>query len=78
MVTIVGYGYDAALHCPPCTRDALKNGIIAPAAREPRDEHRLPEAMKDSVGNAVHPLFSTDEPSDTGEHCICCKEDLRA
>lgn len=78
MITIIGYGFDAALHCPSCTRAALDDRVVTSTLQEPRDEHALPEAMKDSACNPVHPLFSCDEPSDGGEHCASCHEDLRA
>src|SRR5438874_13380413 len=61
---IVGYTYDAAIHCPDCTikqfgdQQFLKDGSDPP--------------VYDSEGNEVHVLFDTDEAGDTPDHCDDC------
>ena len=72
---IVAYSYLAALHCPDCTRRALRaynRQIFRPHPGPERlDEHGLPDDLIDREGNPVHPVFSTDELA-PGEACDDC------
>lgn len=77
MVTIVGYGFNAAVHCPECTRADLRNNMLT--TRElhcVRDEHGIPEEAFDNSCNPVHPIFSTDEHDGRTGHCDSCRADL--
>jgi hypothetical protein len=81
MVSIVGYSYDAAVHCPACTTVDFINGTIRPKQSCHEcvlDAQALPEEMFDREQNPVHPIFSTDEHDEATEHCDTCRADLRA
>jgi hypothetical protein len=75
-MNIVAYSYLAALHCPHCTRSALRayrQQIMRPhPGPEWLDEHGLPDDMIDREGNPVRPVFSTDEiaPSEVCDDCF--------
>lgn len=73
---IIAYSYLAALHCPYCTRYALRaypqqitRSTSGPAQL---DEHGLPDDLIDREGNPVHPVFSTDElaPDEVCDDCF--------
>lgn len=73
---IIGYTYEADMHCPDCTARAwaagrLKSGL--PGAK--LDEHTLPMDMIDREGNTVRPIFITDELA-AAEHCGDCRAKL--
>lgn len=72
---IVAYSYLAALHCPSCTRHALRayrQQIMRPHPGPARlDEHGLPDDLLDREGNPVRPVFSTDEIA-SDEVCDDC------
>lgn len=73
---IVAYAYLAALHCPYCTRYALRAYRQQITRLHPGparlDEHGLPDDMIDREGNPVRPVFSTDalEPDDVCDDCL--------
>lgn len=80
MVKVLGYAFDADIHCVACTRKAYQDGSlkVRPLARfnnSHRDEHGLPYGLGDREGNAVHPIFSTDENA-LAEHCGDCGASL--
>jgi len=64
---IVGWTYDADIHCPACARerfgDAIDNGSDF--------EHDGPVPV-DSEGNEIHPFFASDEADPGGEYCGDC------
>lgn len=60
------YAYDAALHCPDCTRERFP-GITDGNA----DEYR------DGEGNAPTPVYSWGDEADCPQHCDECGEFLR-
>ena len=74
-MSIVAYSYLAALHCPHCTRSALRayrQQIMRPHPGPAQlDEHGLPDDLIDIEGNPVRPVFSTDEGAH-GEACDDC------
>lgn len=77
---IVAYSYLAALHCPYCTRYALREyqqqiTRLYPGPAQ-LDEHGLPDDMVDREGNQVRPVFSTDEIA-PDEVCDDCFRPLR-
>jgi hypothetical protein len=61
---IIGWAYDADLHCDSCTR-----------ARFPEANREI-ENVTDSEGNAVHPVFVSDEHAPEGEYCGDCGAEL--
>lgn len=82
---IIGYTYCADVHCPRCTR-------LAVAAKQLKLDHKHPHAigianaldsqsvpldMVDREGNLVHPVFDTDEASESLTHCGDCHEELQ-
>lgn len=56
MSKVVGYTYEADYHCIACT-----------TARFPE-----PDEATDNEGNAVYPVFDTDEAQPLGEYCGDC------
>ena len=65
-MNIVGYAYEADVHCVACTRRRFH--------AEPGNHGRLDHAT-DSEGNPVTPIFDIDENADD-EHCGDCGEKL--
>lgn len=63
--TIVGYVFEAALHCPNCSRDRFGDSL---------DSDSNPPT--DREGNPVSPVFAGDEPGDCGDYCDDCHEPL--
>jgi len=73
---VVGYTYDAAMHCPDCTKkyiiehfpetekiiDSIMGGWIESSDYD----------IVDSENNAIHPAFDTDDAGDTPDHCDDC------
>ena len=58
---IIGYAYDADIHCTECANGA---GMDRPG-------------VVDSEGNEPHPVFSIDEPGESGcDHCGDCFDPL--
>jgi hypothetical protein len=73
---IIAYAYEAALHCPDCTRKRHQRTPFQYPAEDcgPGDEHGIPWRAVDREGNRVHPVFSTSSDAD-GEYCDdCCAE----
>ena len=71
-VRIIGYTYEAAMHCPACTagrRFAIDNNAHPHAHEAGTDEHGVHYNAIDTE-NLVHPVFSTDETE--GEYCDGC------
>ena len=60
---IVGYSYDAAVHCVSCTKGRF------PAIDDP---DTLPSDTLDGEGNEVHPIFYGEDAFET---CSCCGGD---
>ncbi len=56
---IVGYAYNAALHCVECTRESADTGILRrePPLRLDTDDHGIAFDLVDGEGNAVTPVF---------------------
>jgi len=75
-MSIIAYTYLASIHCPRCTRSALRayrQQITRPYPGPAKlDEHGLPVDMIDREGNPVIPVFSTDEiePDDVCDDCF--------
>jgi len=79
MTTIIGYTYDAGVHCPTCTANRADVGLLtreAPLFLWP-DEHGLAQDLVDREGNPIHPLFITDEGA-MNEACEDCGKFLMA
>lgn len=64
---VVGYTYDADIHCPDCTTKYIKEN----------SDSDFPDVeavligdvdFEDSEGNPIHPIFDTSE-TDCPEHC---------
>lgn len=75
---IIGYVYDAAEHCPSCTRNdyidfKLRLSPEAVAKRSTGiDQHAIPYDLIDREGNPVQPIYDIDEPGDSPESCDTC------
>lgn len=65
MPNIIGYKFEADLHCVPCTKIRHKHYPFA--LTDPmqlgtgEDENGIPYAAADVEGNGVAPIFSTDD-----------------
>jgi hypothetical protein len=76
MIEVIGYSYEADLHCVDCAKkrfghedDNAKHGKYVPSEV---DENYVRYDAMDNEGNPVHPIFSTDELSPNGSHCGDC------
>jgi hypothetical protein len=76
MPKIIAYTYDASAHCVDCAKKRTfklsANSLNAPDEGA-YDEHGIPIHAMDGEGNALHPVFSTDEHLeglDCGD-CLC-------
>ena len=70
MTTIVGYVYDADIHCTPCAKKRHGNQEADDA-----DANGIPLSATDTEGNAVGPVFDGQE-SDSPQNCRDCKEPI--
>lgn len=81
MTTIVAYAFEAAMHCPGCTKEraqGLRLDHAHPHAvgETCKDSHGIENDLVDREGNLIHPVFSTDEISPT-DSCDDCRATLR-
>lgn len=64
---VIAYTFEADLHCIDCTLKRHAAGRFTMAdplgLGSGKDENGVPYAATDREGNAVHPLFPTDEMS---------------
>jgi hypothetical protein len=67
MPSIIAYTYEAAIHCPACTRLRFQ--------KIDQVTVRIDDMCTDREGNLVRPVFSTDE-TPPGESCDDCHEVL--
>jgi len=74
MTRVIAYSYDADVHCPSCAYRMFGPGRESVPAPGFTDEHGIPYGALDREGNAVHPVFSTDELHYT--HCGDCRQPL--
>ena len=58
MPRVIGYAYDAAIHCPNCTRFY---DFELCHDKDCIDENKIPIEGIDSEGNKLGVVFSTDE-----------------
>jgi hypothetical protein len=58
MSRVIGYAFDAALHCEYCSYSRFGCLLDTGCAR-------------DADGNEPHPVFSTDETNEEGEPEVC-------
>lgn len=80
---VIGYNYEADTHCVECTLKRFKAGgfsLTNPLNHNPGlDENGIDYRATDEQGNAVHPIFSTDEGDwncgDCGE-CLAMEDEL--
>lgn len=68
---IIGYTYEASVHCVDCARTRfLSNSTLGTL-----DEHGLRTDARDNDGNPIHPMFSNDEQLDP-QFCGDCRGEL--
>jgi hypothetical protein len=79
---IIGYAFEADVHCPACTlkrwqdcADAIRAVAIPEVWHQNMDENGVPLRIHDREGNEVHPIFSTDEGA-LQETCGDCHANL--
>jgi len=71
MPRIIAYTYEGGMHCPACTAQRWR---AANAKRA--DEHGVDMLAQDNEGNALHPVFDTDERPWRVMACDTCSEVL--
>lgn len=79
--SIIGYTADSAIYCPDCAMNyfvAIHTwkfflGLLS----VPRDEHGIPETIKDQSGNEAGVIFACSEPADYPETCCTCHHAIR-
>lgn len=85
---VVGYTYDADVHCPKCTFDMAREIPYADYVFGEYDDSDIStfpgsgitdmekaielEIIRDSEGNPIRPVFDTDESGDSPDHCGDC------
>lgn len=70
---IIGYAYEADVHCVRCAVKRFdKFGSVKLGTR---DENGIRTDARDREGNTIHPMFSTDEQLDP-EFCGDCRGEL--
>jgi hypothetical protein len=70
---IMCYSYEADLHCISCT--VARFGGVLPCALG-ADENGVPYDVTDNEGNAIHPVFETDEGTPWLTVCGACSGEL--
>ena len=70
---IIGYAFNADIHCVDCTRGAFERGQLVHGidVKHYVDEHALPDRLQEKNGNDVHPVFDIDENA-SSEYCADC------
>lgn len=87
---VIGYSYDADVHCVSCTLRYARNeeyqdyfwGEFTDEDISVKNSHGIIdvskaielEIIRDSEGNAIHPMFDYEEWD--GERCCECGEEL--
>ena len=79
--SIIAYTADADIYCPGCAREYFmtlhgSNYDLA-LLSAPRDQHGIPETIKDREGNEAGVVFAISDPGDTPETCCACFELIR-
>lgn len=71
--TVTGYAWGAAIHCPPCTKDAWQDGGLRHASLE-MDDNGIPVVLSDGEG-LVGVVFISSE-MDSQQCCDTCFEEI--
>lgn len=77
--TVIGYAWQADMHCVACTKEAVDNSVLKIDNDHPhakplvgeRDENDLLYNLVDTEGNIISPLF-LGEGNNINEHCGDC------
>lgn len=67
---VVGYAYEADIHCPGCARERFPDGNLDA-------HHEDLDCPKDSEGDPVTPVFADSDTPDAGEFCGTCGECIK-
>lgn len=75
---IIGYTYEADVHCPACTEHRAAIGVLKrqPPLQMRTDEHGIAMDLIDRQGNPVNPLHDIDGAATELTHCGTCYEEL--
>ena len=74
---IIGYTYEADVHCPACTLKATEHPFAWLHHPVPlRDVHGVLQDAVDREGNPIHPLHDIDEAASELAHCGTCHGEL--
>ena len=78
---IIGYTYEADVHCPACTYKRFGRHILPQWQQDERpdlcDSHGIVINAYDREGNTINPVFDIDEASESLTHCGDCHEELQ-
>lgn len=78
-MSIIGYAYNSEIHCMDCTLDAISNGVLKLQTKTRQvqgiDGIEILENITDMDGNPIHPIYDTDDNSES-EVCADCKTRL--
>lgn len=66
-IEIIGFAYEADLHCVDCAMDRFGSDITVDIANG---------WPKDNDGNGIHPIFYREEHDPAGEYCGDCKAEI--
>ena len=79
--SIIAYTADADIYCPDCARDyfitILGSKYYLALLSAPRDQHGIPETIRDREGNEAGVVFAISESADSPEACCSCFELIR-
>lgn len=75
---IIGYTYEADVHCPVCSERDAAVGILTrkPPLHLGTDMHGLAHDLVDREGNRIGVLLDIDEAAQSLTHCGDCHEEL--
>lgn len=75
MPRIIAYTYEAAMHCPDCTRARFARPPDLQRPESFPDRCGVPMDARDREGNLVHPVASTDE-IERPAYCDTCRAEV--
>ncbi len=83
MEHLIGYAYEADVHCIVCTKARHATSKFTTGNSSDHgpgwdntlsDENGIPFGAIDAEGNAIWPMLSTDKEAEDGEYCSDCSE----
>lgn len=76
---IIGYTYEADVHCPACSKrrfGAFKGIVYSRQLNAGNcDVNGISYSARDSEGNPIHPVFGISEDAQHLTHCGDCRQE---